>query len=151
MDEDQSQPLRFNTMAEVVEWCRRAPQGTRLEARALGEALDHLMDDDEASGPKEAVDPSPEDHLTWREKLWRVPGETRINVEQLAEALDRPTSFIYKRTSSDEIPHRKLFGVLVFRVGEIRTWIRENEEVHASVPMSSTSEERRLHTPKLAG
>lgn len=150
MDENHNPPLSFSTMADVVEWCSRAPQGTRLEARAFGEALEHVMDDDDASRAKEPSDPRPEDHLTWREKLWRVPGETRINVEQLAEALDRPTSFIYKRTASDDIPHRKLFGVLAFRVGEIRTWIRENEEVHASAPMSSTPEERRLHTPELA-
>ncbi len=69
---------------------------------------------------------------TWREKLWVVPGETRIGTTELAEVLGRPKSWIYARTqveAENQIPHRKLDGFLYFVVGEIRTWIEEREVV----------------------
>ncbi|MEW5927830.1 MAG: hypothetical protein AB1941_10110 [Gemmatimonadota bacterium] len=93
-------------------------------------------------GDAEQVAPVPAVEPTWRERLWTAPGETRIGVAELAEALGCSRDWIYARTSpkrsreaqrrgagaARRIPHRKLDG-LVFVVGEIRTWITESEEV----------------------
>lgn len=76
--------------------------------------------------------PEPVEPTSWGERLWTVPAETRLGVQELSEALDRPKSFVYKATSSDEIPHRKMSGSLVFVAGEIRGWIRETEEVEVA-------------------
>ena len=71
--------------------------------------------------------------LTWKERLWTAPPETRIGREELLEALGRPESWLYRHTSSKgecaRIPHRKLDGELVFVVGEVRQWLTEHEEV----------------------
>ena len=64
----------------------------------------------------------------------------------MAEALGRPKSFVYARTGAkadDPIPHRKLEGSLVFTAGEVRAWIRDQEEVVHGGPMHSTDAERR--------
>lgn len=85
--------------------------------------------------------------LTWRERLWLVPSETRLGVGDVAEALARSKSWVYKRTmvtAEDRLPHRKLDGELQFCAGELRTWIREHEEIETSLPMTSTPAERRL-------
>jgi len=76
----------------------------------------------------------------WREKIWICPPETRLGVAEVAGALGRPKSFVYRATGpaagDSRIPHRKLAGELVFLASEIRAWIRDNEEVvepaHAS-------------------
>jgi len=46
--------------------------------------------------PVRLADPTPE---TWRERLWRVPAETRLGVREFAEAMGRPKSWVYRRTS----------------------------------------------------
>ena len=137
----------FGTMAELVAWLRRAPSGTRLEASEVARILanvapesptKHIDSPDQGTG---RVEPS-----SWRERLWSVPAETRLGVVELAEALGRPKSFVYARTGAkadDPIPHRKLEGVLVFAAGEVRAWIRDQEEVVASGPMHSTDAEKR--------
>lgn len=109
-----------------------------------GVVLDRLPESEE---PEPAQEPEPEPDLTWREKMWTAPSETRIGVVELVEALGRSRSWVYHRTAASaesRIPHRKLDGELVFVVGEIRAWIRDREEVGASGPRSSTPESRRL-------
>jgi predicted DNA-binding transcriptional regulator AlpA len=64
----------------------------------------------------------------WRERLWTCPAETRLGVAEVAEAIGRPKSFVYRATSAKSIPHRKLDGELVFVASEIRQWIRDQEE-----------------------
>jgi hypothetical protein len=88
---------------------------------------------------------------TWQERFWTVPPDTRIGVSDLSEALDRPVSWVYRRTSSvtsrareraekrrtripERIPHRKLDGALTFVVGEIRAWIADREEIIIAAP-----------------
>src|SRR5207247_3862568 len=70
---------------------------------------------------------------TWRERLWTVPPETRIGVAELAEALGRPPSWVWRHTGPKapgaRLPHRKLEGELVFVVSEIRQYVREHETV----------------------
>ncbi len=90
--------------------------------------IEHL---DEPVAPAPAVDREP---LSWREKLWTVPPETRIGVQELAEAVGRSRDWCYRHTSpkadsDDRLPHRKLDGELVFIVAEIRDWIRSQEDV----------------------
>ena len=85
-----------------------------------------------ASAVQETAEPS------WRERLWTAPAETRIGPAEVCEALGRPRSWLYRHTSKksttgdggySRIPHRKLEGDLVFVVGELREWIRRNEDV----------------------
>lgn len=76
---------------------------------------------------------------TWREKLWTVPTETRLGLVELCEALGRPKSWVYRRTSAKSglplVPHRKLDGALTFVAGEIRAWLATEEEIiHALRP-----------------
>ena len=85
--------------------------------------------------------------LSWREKIWLVPSETRLGIAELCEALDRSQSWAYRRTGSkaeDPLPHRLLDGQLVFVAGEIRHWIRTHEESIHECPMDSTPGERTL-------
>jgi len=70
----------------------------------------------------------------WRSWLWNCPAETRLGVAELAEAVGRPKSWVYRHTSeraalSDQLPFRKFDGELVFVAHEIRAWLREHEEV----------------------
>ncbi|MFC1791911.1 hypothetical protein ACFL0I_05580 [Gemmatimonadota bacterium] len=87
--------------------------------------------------------------LGWREKLWVVPAETRLGVVEVAEALGRSKSWVYKRSgpkaARTRLPCRKLDGELSFLVGELRTWVRQHEVVEHAVPMTSTPMERRLY------
>lgn len=89
--------------------------------------------------------PTPEpEPATWREKVWTVPAETRLGKHELLEALGKSESWLYHRTgprADNRIPHRKLDGVLVFTAGEIRTWIREAEEVMHGLPMERAGPE----------
>ena len=88
----------------------------------------------------------PDFNWTWREKLWIIPAETRIGTSELAEAFGRPASWVYSHTegkAENPIPHRKLDGTLMFTVGEVRTWLRESEEVLVAGPMESTQPEIR--------
>lgn len=90
--------------------------------------------------------------MTWREKLWVVPSETRLGAHEVCEALGRSSSWLYRHTSAKAlsksdvapIPHRKLEGELTFLVGELRTWLRETEESVHEVAMTATTEERAL-------
>lgn len=81
------------------------------------------------SAPPVAL-PEPIKH-TWRERLWLVPSETRLGVREAAEAIGRPVSWVYRRTSPKSakapLPHRRLDGELVFLAGELRAWVEGHE------------------------
>lgn len=66
---------------------------------------------------------------TWQEKLWTVDPNVRVGVRELAEGLGRSRAYIYRLTRTAAIPHRKLDGQLLFRVGDIRQWLKERENV----------------------
>lgn len=99
-----------------------------LDRRAIEELLDEdLADvgaDRAASTP--AANPS-----CWRERIWTVPEETRLTVEEVAEVFAVSTSWVYKKVSPkttpecDRLPHEHLpgGGGLRFRAGDIRLWI----------------------------
>ena len=72
---------------------------------------------------------------TWRERLWFAPSEARLNAHEVAEALGRSASWVYKRTGTTRrdddpapLPCRRMDGSLVFLAGELRAWIRDHEE-----------------------
>jgi hypothetical protein len=70
---------------------------------------------------------------TWRERIWTVPCETRLSLDEVAEAVGQKKQWVYRRTGAGSrytrIPHRKLDGVLIFTAGEIRQWVAAQEEV----------------------
>ncbi len=134
------------TLRELRAWAEAAPRGATVPVASLAEMLGGLEDETGTrmlapEGPSETV------ALSWRERLWTVPAETRLGVHELSEALNRPRSWIYRRTgekAEDRIPHRKRGGELVFAAGEVRAWLRADEEIIAAGPMESTPAERRL-------
>ena len=145
----------FKTLPELLDWCRAAPPGTQLDARAVGDLLGIVVKTPDP--PPELGSPAAKGGdrgWTWREKLWVVPAETRLGVVELSEALGRPKSWVYARTYRHQgkgtdrrerkpeelIPHRKLGAALAFTAGEIRTWIRLQEEEVSGVPMDFVRE-----------
>src|SRR5690349_2838866 len=98
------------TLADVVRWLEQAPGDTLLPARSVLEMLR-----DAAAPAVDVVRPGHEPQpVTWRERLWIVPPETRLGVAELSEAIGRPRSWIYRHTSArsglDLLPYRKLDG-----------------------------------------
>lgn len=119
-------------LQDLLDWLRRAPAGTTLDASAIRDLLERAT--------PAAAEPPPTTlpiEPTWRERLWTAPAETRIGVRELAEAVGRPRSWVYRRTGPNSprapLPHRKLDGELVFVVGEIRDWLRDHESGLAPV------------------
>ena len=74
------------------------------------------------------VDQAP---CSWRSRLWTEPPERRIGVEEVAEALGRSDSWVYKHVGpkvESPLPSKKFGGELVFLVGELRAWLQDQEE-----------------------
>jgi hypothetical protein len=125
----------FSSVAALVHWLEAAPTGTTLQATALREILEplaggtRLIQNHRSEADPESPTP------TWRERLWTAPAEVRLGARELAEALGRPVSWVYRRTGPKShrspLPHRRLDGELVFVVGEIRCWLDQQEEVVA--------------------
>ena len=105
-----------------------------------------------AVAPLQEVPSAPEVEPTWRERLWTAPAEVRIGTQEVAEALGKPVSWVYRHTSGKSgytlLPHRKLDGELLFVVGEIRAWVRDHEQVGHAARMDSTAAERGAHLRK---
>jgi predicted DNA-binding transcriptional regulator AlpA len=117
-------------LAEFAEWLASLPDGTMLPANGIRSIVARL--------PRETQAPlRPVETVTWRERLWSAPSETRVSVRELAEALGKSKHWIYKRTTRAHsvaipLPHRRLEnGNLEFVVGEIRAWIsRVSHEIN---------------------
>jgi predicted DNA-binding transcriptional regulator AlpA len=118
------------TVQALRAWLQQAPAGTLVSAAAVLEQLEGVSDP--IAAPAIAVPTS------WRERLWVVPGETRLGVTELMEALGRPRSWVHRHTSKrsglPQLPHRKLDGSLVFVAGEIRTWLQDHEVRSGAAP-----------------
>ena len=117
---------RSEPLADLLTWLRSAPPGTTIPAASLVETITHVA----STLPVAPAEPL---LLTWRERLWLVPAETRLGVREAAEAIGRPVSWVYRRTgeksSKAPLPHRKLDGEIVFVAGELRAWIEGHETV----------------------
>ncbi len=112
-----------DALGAVVRWLRALPKGTLIPADAVAERL-------EAAGI-ESIEPqtirtaSPIPQV----QLWTDPDDRRITVPELAMMLGRPKSYIWRLTATKSIPHRRLDGVIVFVLGEVRAWVRKHEVV----------------------
>lgn len=64
------------------------------------------------------------------ERLAAAPPDTRIGVQELAEATGRSRSGIYKLVRDSGLPARKLHdGSFTFVVGDVRQWFNEREQI----------------------
>lgn len=117
---------RIASLSELRRWASEAPEGTTLPAAALVELLDGLEDP-----VPELIQVEDSEPRSWRSRLWEVPAETRLGVEDVAEAVGRSSHWVYRATSrgEDPLPSRKLGGRLAVTAGELRAWIRDHEEV----------------------
>ncbi len=124
----------FPSVPALRDWLDKAPAGTLLSADAVRAALDGAGTDEAATVT------SPSDNAaatSWREKLWVVPGDTRIGAVEVAEAIGRSRDWVYRavnpdlseKKGRDPLPCRRLDGELVFVVTEIRDWLNASEEV----------------------
>jgi hypothetical protein len=138
------------TTKELIQALERMPPGSMVPAAGIAETLRELTPEDVSPGPvglPPTAVPEP-----WRVRLWTCPAETRLGVSELCEALGRSKDWLYKRTGEaaqkkgQSIPHRKLQGVLLFRAGEIREWLRENEEIVERGPCDAPP--GRIRTPR---
>lgn len=121
----------------------RLPPDATLPAAWISDQLQ----ESEIQPPSEVGQGEPLE-VTWRERLWSAPAETRMGVPELCEGLGRSKSWVYHRTGErarDRIPHRRLDGELVFTAGEVRAWIRGREKVITAGPMESPPSERKIH------
>lgn len=118
------------TLAEFIHWLGLAPPNTSLGAKDLHALLVKLVG---SSVAPVTAQPSVVPQPTWRERLVTAPADTRIGVAELAEAVGRTKSWVYRHTSAKSgapiLPHHKLDGELVFFVGEVRRWLDQQEEV----------------------
>lgn len=119
------------SLADVLAWLKAAPAGTMVSATALADTLACYIDHPSLQ-PLALVNDGAE-APTWRERLWVVPGETRLTVPEVAEAIGRSKNFVYRHTSGRNglsvIPHTKLGSILVFRAEEVRAWIADQESL----------------------
>jgi hypothetical protein len=74
---------------------------------------------------------------SWRERLWTAPPDMRLGVREVAEALDRSADWVYRAVNAARasekgrrpLPCARLDGELLFRAGDVRTWVQQSEEV----------------------
>lgn len=125
-------------ISELRAWLARAPEGTTVPAASVLALLAEEDPAPEAPAPELAAPPI---ELTWRERLWLVPAETRLGTREILEALGRSRSWLYSHLGEDRgrdrLPHRKMDGELTFAAGEVRAWVRDHEDVVAAGPMES--------------
>ncbi|HVT38453.1 MAG TPA: hypothetical protein VHE78_05390 [Gemmatimonadaceae bacterium] len=91
-----------------------------------------LVEEPEPRRPAVVIEP-----ITWKERLWTCPLNTRLGMRELCEALGRSPDWVYravapKRAAArgrEPLPCSRLDGVLVFEVGAIRRWLEAAELV----------------------
>ena len=112
-------------LSEFMRWLEEAPPEALLPVRLV---LARMREASISVRTSSAV----VHETTWRERLWTAPVDTRLGVSELSEAMGRPKSWIYRHTSAKSglelLPHRRLDGVLVFVIGEIRQWLTQQED-----------------------
>jgi hypothetical protein len=121
--------LRANLEREARE--AEEMQGTAPMAAVLRHVLTQLAEVETvpAQGDASAVRAV----TSWRERFWTCDPNIRVGVKELAEAVGRTKSWVYRHVSAHgscpPIPHRKLDGELVFVVGEARRYVIEHEVI----------------------
>jgi hypothetical protein len=115
----------LRTLAEA------APVGAAVTVTLPRAALLALVQGD---GTRPQLDPDlGRAAVGWRAMLWTVPEDTRMRVADVAEALGRPRSFVYRAVAAKQGEHRlpaaRLHGELSFTAGTVRAWL-QREEAH---------------------
>ena len=117
----------------------------------LSEAVAELASLPQAESTEVREVQLPNNVVSWRERLWAAPHETRLSAMELSEALGKSVSWVHKRTSARsghvQIPHRRLNdGKLSFLAGEVRKWLiasESNSNPSRVLPLTSTRNGRR--------
>jgi len=142
-------PALWRADAEHIE--RYGPSPAALALRTAADQLESALGATWQRSAAPASDLGSSPAMTWRERLWVVPADTRLGVVEVTAATGRSRGWLYRRTGAGghrpRIPHRKLDGQLVFTAGEVRDFLRSSERVisegtHA-VPGPSTTIARR--------
>ena len=107
-------PLRFRALTEQV----------RNEAVASLTAVTALLRETQDGPVVVTLGPV---NLPWNALLWQVDPQTRLNVEQAAQALNVTIDAVYGLVAKGSLPRLKLNGRLSFRADVLRTYIREHE------------------------
>lgn len=114
-------------MAEKLAVLRSLPPSTMIAVRDVVELIDSIPDQ-----PVHMPTCDPEAvQLPWSALLWLVPGETRIGIRELCEAVGRPRSWVHRHTAErgncQRLPHRLMDGRLIFVAEELRQWLLQHE------------------------
>lgn len=112
----------------LAERLRAMPPGSLVPAAWVAEQLDG----ESVEAPQTAAAPVATEPATWRERVWTCPAETRLRVPEVAEALDRSESYVYRRTmpraEGQRLPVRRDDGGEVWiAAGDLREWIKRQE------------------------
>lgn len=103
------------------------PAGTPINLTLIREDLLELV----AGNGNGTAPAAPAAGTTWRERLWTCPADTRLGVREVAEALGRPKSWVYRSASikrgAHRLPAARLNGELVFEAGAVRAWLQREE------------------------
>jgi len=86
----------------------------------------------DGAGSMPVTGPGPATSIAgWREQLWTCPPDTRLGVREVAEALGRNRSWVYRAAAAGRgakrLPAARLGRELQFRAGEVREWIERTE------------------------
>lgn len=66
---------------------------------------------------------------TWRERLWTVDPKTRIDLDEVAEALGKSRAAVRALIKRHGLPCRRRLNELTFVVGEVRQWLERHETI----------------------
>jgi predicted DNA-binding transcriptional regulator AlpA len=119
----------IRSIAALSEWLNDFPKGTLLTVDAIRDLVAQIP-----GGPPLIAVEDTTHTMTWRERLWTVPQDTRIGSVELAQALGKSRSWVYHRTQVHSahipLPHRRIDnGQLEFVVREIRLWLTQVDVV----------------------
>ena len=110
----------------------RTAEALRTCGAAMVEIADALEEEAAFGSPNTPLGVEADSQPTsWRSRLWTEHEERRIGVEETAEALYRSASWVYKNVGpkvEDPLPCTKFRGELSFQVGELRSWLLDEEE-----------------------
>ncbi len=67
--------------------------------------------------------------LSWRERLYTVPSELRLGLDEVAEALACSPRTVRRHIADSGLPSRRRFDEFVIVAGELRGWLEDNEQV----------------------
>ena len=93
---------------------------------------------------------------SWRSRLWTEAPDARMDMHDVAEALNRSRSWITSRLNPPDgsrvvpIPHRKRDGIITFTAGEVRTWWTQLETIERMGPVETAIERGALRLRRIA-